>query len=42
MTFGTPARANTTIVTRIYEEAFNNYKEGKKRPISYHSSIFIP
>ena len=28
MTFGTPARANTTIVTRIYEEAFNNYKFG--------------
>ena len=28
MTFGTPARANTTIVTRVYEEAFNNYKFG--------------
>lgn len=28
MTFGTPARSNTTIVTRVYEEAFNNYKFG--------------
>ncbi len=28
MTFGTPAKANTTIVTRIYEEAFYNYKFG--------------
>lgn len=28
MTFGTPARANTTIVTRVYEEAFYNYKFG--------------
>lgn len=28
MTFGTPARSNTSIVTRIYEDAFSSYKFG--------------
>lgn len=28
MTFGTPARSNTSIVVRIYEDAFSSYKFG--------------